>query len=106
MKKLMFLFCITLFFSFAVTSPAISDTTYGYSAVSVTSMDGLIDTNPNVVDVGNPDETTINTCANCHLATTKLTTGANQTDIGLNSNQPVSLYYDQRPLPIEVGWRS
>ena len=107
MKKLMFTFCIMLFSSFVIASPAnIGDVEYGYSAISITSMDGLIGGgSSNVVDVGKSDSFTRNT-VNTYI-TAKAPIEAEQVGIGLfETVNADNLHRICRSLPSEVGWPS
>lgn len=105
MKKVIFL-CIMLFSSLTIASPIyVGDVEYGYSAISITSADGLIGNVSDVVNVGESNETMIDT-ENNSMTIARPTIGALQTGIGLVSGQLVNLHRTGRALPLEVGWRT
>lgn len=99
MKKLIFLLCITLFSVFALAGTvSAGDVSAGYSAASITSMDGLIGTGSS-----NASEINTNTEPMPYSETVKTGVGVVKT-AGL-----VGLYrmVTGKRLPLtEVGWRN
>jgi hypothetical protein len=111
MKKLMLFLCIMLFSSFVIASPAnIGDVDFGYSAISITSSDGLIgDESSNIVDVGKVTDNNI--MKNINIKSMLMSysgqakTGAGVLNtVGLVSYQ--NLNCSNRHLQHEVGWRT